>query len=297
MPTANQTSYKVAIQKLEGICRGIQADGVINDAEVETLSSWLAANDALTHLRPFDSLVTLLRQILADQVITEEERIELEAWMDQFLDGSSPYRIKTNDAIRVLHGLLHGIRADDVINEEEATALGSWLVANETHAGVWPINEVVDHVESFLAANDATSHGRLLQFCERLSEVDSATVGTRGRSEQELTDGRSLAPAAAIYTPGVSVDFEGYLFCFTGQPESYTKDQLADLVRNLGGNVHPRVTKKVDFLVVGGAGDPAWAFGNYGTKVAKAIKYREKGCDIAIVSEETLIDAISGASF
>ena len=45
------------------------------------------------------------------------------------------------------------------------------------------------------------------------------------------------------------------------------------------------LTKKTDLLIVGGMGDLVWAYGNYGSKVKKALKMQEEGHSIRILGE------------
>mgnify|MGYP000140214245 FL=1 len=49
------------------------------------------------------------------------------------------------------------------------------------------------------------------------------------------------------------------------------------------------VTKKLNYLIVGGLGSDQWKHGNFGAKVEKAIQYRSDGIPIKIVHEESLV--------
>ena len=57
----------------------------------------------------------------------------------------------------------------------------------------------------------------------------------------------------------------------------------------MGGAASKTITKKVSYLVVGGAGSADWKFGKYGRKVEKALEYRAKGIDIEVIEETWLV--------
>lgn len=48
------------------------------------------------------------------------------------------------------------------------------------------------------------------------------------------------------------------------------------------------VSKKCDYVIVGGQGSEAWTTKNYGTKVKKALDLQAKGDDIIIAREADL---------
>lgn len=66
-----------AAQMLLGICAGITADGHINDHEVRFLDTWLRENEDVAKCWPGDVIAKRIAGILADGVITAEERADL----------------------------------------------------------------------------------------------------------------------------------------------------------------------------------------------------------------------------
>ncbi|HCW73191.1 MAG TPA: hypothetical protein DHM90_04690, partial [Clostridiaceae bacterium] len=83
-------------------------------------------------------------------------------------------------------------------------------------------------------------------------------------------------------------DFTGKSICLTGNFVSGSKEQIAALLERCGAAVCSTVTRKTDVLVVGGEGSREWSFGNYGTKVKKAMEMKAKGIEIDIITEEEL---------
>lgn len=66
-----------AVDQLIGICSGIVADGEINPAEVAFLRVWLSEHQEACRVFPGDLISRRLEMILADGVVTPEERQDL----------------------------------------------------------------------------------------------------------------------------------------------------------------------------------------------------------------------------
>lgn len=93
-----------------------------------------------------------------------------------------------------------------------------------------------------------------------------------------------------ITDPGdnVEVVFAGKTFHLSGSYEHGTKEDVYAYIESLGGIRSKSFTKKCDYIVIGGCGNEAYAMGNYGTKVKKALDYQQKGCPIKIIHESDL---------
>ena len=79
------------------------------------------------------------------------------------------------------------------------------------------------------------------------------------------------------------VQFQEHVFCLSGDFDCFeSKSEVEDLILSLGGTASKSVTKKVHYLVVGGAGSADWKFGKYGRKIEKALDYRAKGVAIEV---------------
>lgn len=72
-----QRRRKRTADELVGLCRGLIADGVINDQEVLFLELWLRANDEFRHEYPFNTLYDRVEDALADGVIDPDEERDL----------------------------------------------------------------------------------------------------------------------------------------------------------------------------------------------------------------------------
>lgn len=74
------------IDELIGIARGLCADKVLNDPEVEFLEKWLAASVGITGHPIVATLYQRVRDILADRVVDQDERADLFDTLNAFSD-------------------------------------------------------------------------------------------------------------------------------------------------------------------------------------------------------------------
>lgn len=65
------------IDELIGLARGLCADGVLNDSEIEFLQKWLAVSGDLSGQPVITRLYQLVEEILSDGFVDDEERAQL----------------------------------------------------------------------------------------------------------------------------------------------------------------------------------------------------------------------------
>ena len=93
------------IQRLEGLCHGLIADNIINDEEIIAMNEWMSENDfILKGTFPYEEIRTLLLGVLADGVVTEDERSLLKGYFSEFVDFKTSYNLNENE-MRKLHDL------------------------------------------------------------------------------------------------------------------------------------------------------------------------------------------------
>jgi NAD-dependent DNA ligase len=73
------------IQRLQGIFHGILSDNIITDEEVIKLDAWLEDNSHLIGHYPYDEVCSLITSILADHKITDEEKNHLKVFFSEFI--------------------------------------------------------------------------------------------------------------------------------------------------------------------------------------------------------------------
>jgi NAD-dependent DNA ligase len=72
------------IDELIGIARGIAADGTLNQAEVEFLQKWLAANASISDQPVVHTLYERINEVLSDGILDAEECTELLETLNSF---------------------------------------------------------------------------------------------------------------------------------------------------------------------------------------------------------------------
>lgn len=70
---------------LEGLCKGVMANRLLNDAEVRYLDWWLGQNIQLKANFPGRELYALVQKVLADGQITEDERQALAQAIERYI--------------------------------------------------------------------------------------------------------------------------------------------------------------------------------------------------------------------
>ncbi len=75
-------------EALLGIAAGLIADGELNDSEIVFLSTWLAEHSELVASWPGEVVYNRVREVLADGVITNEERAHLALTLAELIGGN-----------------------------------------------------------------------------------------------------------------------------------------------------------------------------------------------------------------
>lgn len=75
-------------ESLIGICSGLVADGDLNDKEIIFLSTWLAENESIARTWPGEVVFAKIREVLADGIVSPEERAYLVNILEQLAGGS-----------------------------------------------------------------------------------------------------------------------------------------------------------------------------------------------------------------
>lgn len=278
-----------AINMLRGIVAGISSSGDVNQSEIEELANWCLLHAALKDRHPFSEIIPVIETAISDNSIDDEERQNILWLCNNFADNSSYYSIVTS-SIQFLHGLIHGIMADTEINDTEIRALTTWIDTNDYLQGTYPFDELNSLLHTILEDGEVSEDERntLLAFCSNTIDFRDS-VNLNAPDFESLRKKYSVAGVCA-YCPDIS--FEGKLFCFTGESYRATRAEMKAEVEALGGTMRPSVTTKTDYLVVGNAGNPCWAYACYGRKIEDAMNIRKDGGKVQIINETDFWDAV-----
>ncbi len=180
-----------------------------------------------------------------------------------------------------LLGLARGVLLDGVVTAGEARALHDWLQANPDLAGVWPVNVLAERLEQMFADGVVDADER-----EDLADLLKQMVGGGTNSSYGIIAGHSASTTLPLDEPPPTLEFNGFVYVFTGKFAFGTRKACEQVVVELGGICGKDVTQQTNVLVIGTFGSRDWVQSSYGRKIEKVIEYRQKGVPIAIVSED-----------
>lgn len=182
-----------------------------------------------------------------------------------------------------LLGIIQGILSDQQLNDQEVAFLRDWLTNNEAIATAWPGDVVLDQVQQILADGIITPEERA-----HLASVLQDLVG--GKLD-ELAEATHVTTLAIDQVDGI--EFLERRFCLTGDFVFGPRATCEQAIALRGGVVQAGITKKLDYVVIGGLGSPEWKHGSFGTKIEKAIEYKRSGLPIVIIHEDAWAAALS----
>lgn len=276
-----------AINTLRGIVAGLSTDSKVDSSEIQELIHWCSLHEHLRDRHPFSEILPIVESACADGVISEEEAQDILWVCSSFADNGSYYDAVTS-SIQFLAGLVHGIMADAELSDREIAALQSWINANDFLAGTYPFDEINSLLMSVMRDKKIDSEERemLMAFFSNLIEFKDSLNLVEGNFA-DLRQKYSVSGICAV-CPEIVID--GHSFCFTGESYHGTRKEIYDTIAALGGTCKNTMSSKIDYLVVGNAGNPCWAYACYGRKIEEAVALRKAGGHVVIVNETDFWD-------
>ncbi|HEY4696797.1 MAG: hypothetical protein A3J49_15205 [Gallionellales bacterium RIFCSPHIGHO2_02_FULL_57_16] len=196
---------------------------------------------------------------------------------------ATQHRLDTR-AMQTLLGICTGIAVDDHINDKEIVFLKTWLNENSSVAEYWPGSSIAARIDTILADGIITQ--------EEKEDLLSLLRDITGNNFSETGAAAPDAPAPPI-DDDPSIYFRNMLFCFTGRFFYGTRPACERVILNMGGMAVDNVSKKLNYLVIGALIEPSWAHTTYGRKIESAMKHKEAGSEISIVSEQQWTQAVA----
>jgi NAD-dependent DNA ligase len=271
------------LNALLGIIQGVAIDAKINGKELGYLRDWIAGLGDMALRHPFNELVKALHGAVADSVLSKEEHDDI-LWLCNKI--VSEHRV--GDSMQRLHGILAGIASDQVIGEQELRRLSAWMDEHGELETCWPYDEINALITQVLRDKKVSSdeQEQLLNFFSEFGQIGGAKTLSQAPIGKE-------AKISGVCAVSPDVKFEGMRFCFTGASKKYTRRDFRDLVLGRGGYFVDYVGPGLNYLVIGGEGNPCWAYACYGRKVETAMTLRRDGHRIVLVHEYDFVDAIA----
>lgn len=199
------------------------------------------------------------------------------------IQASSQLRIDTR-AMQTLLGICTGIAADNQINDKEIIFLKTWLLEHSAAAEYWPGSAIAKRIDDILADGIITLEERT-DLLKLLRDITGNHFSETGAAAPEI-------PALPI-DEDPSIFFHNMLFCLTGRFFYGSRPACERVILNLGGMAVDNVSKKLDYLVIGALIEPSWVHTTFGRKIESAVKHKESGSEITIVSEQQWTQAIA----
>ena len=176
------------------------------------------------------------------------------------------------------------------MSKVEINKLSEWMEDHDFLKGTYPFDEI----DSLLVS--AKSDGIISEDeINMLKAFFANFIDTRvsyNINEFEVKTLQSKYSISGICAVCPEITFEGKVFCFTGTSKKAKRSEIAKVIENQGGTFNNNVTKKTDYLIVGGEGNPCWAYSCYGRKVEQAIQLRKEGGKIFIIHEYDFWDEV-----
>jgi NAD-dependent DNA ligase len=192
-------------------------------------------------------------------------------------------RIRDRCVVELL-GITKGIVADNTVSDAEAVMLRQWIEANPEVTDCWPGNVLHDRLVRVFADG-------IISEAER---EDLTTLLQRAVGESEGSTSAPISPSALpLNDPEPPIEFPEMHYVFTGTFYFGTRERCEAAIAERGGTCGGSITLATNYLVIGTLATGAWQFSTHGRKIEKAIKYREEGAALAIVSEECWVRAMS----
>lgn len=279
-----------ATNMLRGMVAGISCSDGISHDEMQELVHWCSLHSHLRDRHPFSELLPVIEQSIEDGFIDDDERKDILWLCSNFVDNSVYYDVVTS-SIQFLHGLIHGIIGDGVISDDEIRTLHLWLRTNSYLQSTYPFDELCSIIHSIVDDKVITEVERntLLAFMSNLVEFkDSYNL-----SETYFDSLRKQYSISGICAFNPHVEIEGKVFCFTGASYRATRSEMKSEIERLGGIFKGTVSGRTNYLVVGNAGNPCWAYSCYGRKIEEAMALRKSGAKIQIINETDFWNVIS----
>ncbi|WP_141879132.1 BRCT domain-containing protein [Gramella sp. Hel_I_59] len=259
---------------------GILMDQKVTKGEINELNKWCVHNQGLGHMNPFkDFLHTIQHRILTES--DKLDTLEDIYWLSQQYQENNIYYNAVTSDMQTLQGICHGIISDGVIEDLEVIELYGWIEKNKHLSEIYPYAELYKLLSDILddGVIDDEEIKSIKSFFQEFVELNDKKLMS---TIKEDTTGISFSKINPIE---IKEPIHGKWVCITGELNKGTKETLYSRVERNGGVRKNNVSNKLNYLIIGGAGSPAWTFASYGRKVEDVISRQKKGHDIKIIKE------------
>ncbi len=177
-------------------------------------------------------------------------------------------------------GFLRGIMADGRLEDQEIRSAYRLLLERQADLPAWLFGTLASRVYRALQDDRIEEEERM--------EIACIIEGILG-SKEAVAD--RFSTQTVLTRPEPEVIFDQNEFVLTGKFVYGPRHVCEEEIRARGGVVGSNVTLRTSYLVVGTLGSRDWVNTAFGTKIQKAMEYRERrGAPIAIISEQRWVE-------
>ncbi|MGV3743222.1 MAG: BRCT domain-containing protein [Burkholderiaceae bacterium] len=199
---------------------------------------------------------------------------------DQNSDESLSRETALSRQIEELIGLIKGVMADGTVRQSEVEFLVKWLEKNKDTLDQWPAIAIFPRLKAALSDGN-------------LDTEEEKEIRDLLHAALEQNSKREISETEIPYTmPVPQIQFANRTFCFTGKFQSGSRPWCVSQIIARGGMAASKLTQNVNYLIVGEINSGSWANAKHGRKIGKAIKYRDAGAKIAILSEQNWFEQL-----
>lgn len=257
-----------------GFLEGIASSGYIEAAEVAPLIA-----ECRTFLSKFADGDA--NDILADlelDLVNFTYLADVIAYRAAMIDVTCP-----KSSLNRFLGVCRGVVCDGVVTTKEAQHLLSLLLENPNLSTVVGVSQIrttcADALEDGIVTPEESA-----EICDAIEKIVGDSYADTG-----LSQANGVANFDEYRFDDLPQELDGAVIvltgCFRTSPRRLFEDQLIDF----GAQPAKTVTKRTDFLIIGGEASPHWIEMNCGGKLRQAQKYREREAKPHFVSESQLL--------
>jgi len=281
-----------AINSLIGLINGVEIDDIVNSDEISEIINWCNLHRHLQKKSPFSEIIPMIDEALMDNKL-ESNEIQDILWLCNHIINSSDFKEYYDSitaSIQQLESLIHGVLSDNTLSNIEINRLITWMNDHEFLKGTYPFDEINSLLVSVTQDKIITPDERNMLIAFFGNFVD--TKISYNINEFEIKELQSKYSINGICAVNPEINFKDKTFCFTGTSSRASRNEIAKTINDKGGIFNNNIVKKTEYLIIGGEGNPCWAFSCYGRKVEKAMKLRTEGAKITIIHENDFWDEI-----
>ena len=173
---------------------------------------------------------------------------------------------RDRDALFMLRRMVRNSINDNYLSDNEIYDIKNWLDSHEFLLNTYPYQDVLQTINNVVQDGQIDSLER--DKIQSLLDVD-------------------MSPGKRYLENHID-SAKDKVFCLSGNFSIGSKEEISKKLEDLGAVIKKGVSKKVDFLIVGNEDCDAWKYGNYGTKIKKALELQSSGAKIVITSEDAI---------